>query len=117
MNTTDVMSSTTRLSEVNPQAIARYKEMRSLVMPAPEVEAAVCETVLAMQLAVRGYEVPFKIHAMRALAHSMSLKQLESLLLAGVGVSLLASEAARALGWLREALEELMLQDKSETRP
>ena len=117
MNTSDVIPSTARLSEVNPRAIARYKEMRSLVMPASGVDVATCETVLAMQLAVRGYEVPFKIHAMRALAQSMTLKELEGLLLAGVGVSLLASEAARALDWLREAHEELTLQDKNETSP
>ncbi|MDR6854915.1 hypothetical protein [Variovorax guangxiensis] len=106
MNTTDVKPSTARLAEVNQQAIARYKEMRALVMPAPGVDAATCETVLAMQLALRGHELPFKVHAMRAMAQSMSLAQLEGLLLAGVGVSLLACEAARALDWLREAHEE-----------
>ena len=113
MNTTDVKPSSTLLAEVNPQAIARYKGMRALVMPAPDVDVATCETVLAMQLAVRGHEVPFKIHAMRALAQSMSLGQMEGLLLSGIGVSLLASEAARALAWLREAHEELTRSSSS----
>ena len=108
MNTTDLQPASARLAEVNPQAIARYKEMRALVMPAPGVDAATCETVLAMQLALRGHELPFKVHAMRAMALSMSLSQLEALLLAGVGVSLLACEAARALDWLREAHAEFM---------
>jgi hypothetical protein len=107
MKTTDLTPSSARLAEVNPHALARYKEMRTLVMPAPDVDPAICEAVLAMQLAVRGHEVPFKIHAMRALAQSMSLKQMEGLLLSGIGVTLLASEAARALDWLREAHDEL----------
>jgi hypothetical protein len=115
MNTTDSKPSTARLAEVNPQAIALYKQMRTLVMPAPEVDAALSETVLAMQLAVRGFEMPFKIHAMRAMARSMPLKHLENLLLSGVGVSLLASEAARALDWLREAHEEFTHQADQES--
>ncbi len=87
--------------------MACYREMRAHVMPAPGMEAATCEIVLAMQLAVRGHEVPFKIHAMRAMAQGISLAQLEALLMAGLGVSLIACEAARAVGWLREAQEEL----------
>lgn len=95
--------STARLAEVNPDAMAHYKQMRALVMPAPGVDAATCEIVLAMQLALRGHEQPFKIHAMRAMAHGVTLAQLEGLLMAGVGVSLIVCEAARALDWLREA--------------
>jgi hypothetical protein len=106
LKTTEQKSSTARLAEVNPQAMACYRDMRAHVMPAPGVEAATCETVLAMQLAVRGQEVPFKIHAMRAMAQGVALAQLEALLMAGVGLTLLVSEAARAVGWLREADEE-----------
>ena len=92
METKDAKPSTARLAEVNPQAIAHYKEMRAMVMPAPGVDAAICEAVLAMQLAVRGNEVPFKVHAMRAMEQSVPLAHLEGLLLAGVGVSLLAGD-------------------------
>ena len=108
LNTRDAKPSTARLAEVNPQAIARCKEMRAMVMPAPGVDAAICETVLAMQLAVRGHEVPFKVHVMRALEQSVPLAHLEGLILAGVGVSLLAGEAARALDWLAQAQRELL---------
>lgn len=107
MKTAGQKSATARLAEVNPQAMACYREMRAHVMPAPGVEAATCEIVLAMQLAVRGHEVPFKIHAMRAMAEGITLAQLEALLVAGVGVTLLASEAARAINWSREAHVEL----------
>lgn len=91
------------LADVHPQAMASYQEFRARVMPTPGAEAATCEIVLAMQLALRGHELPFKVHAARAMALGVSLAQLEGLLVAGVGVSLLACEAARALEWLRQA--------------
>lgn len=100
--------SSARLAQVNSEAMARYKEMRSRVMPAPGVDEATCEIVLAMQLALRGHAVPCKIHAMRAMAHGVSLAQLEGLLLAGLGVTMIACEAARALDWVREAHEEFL---------
>jgi hypothetical protein len=106
LQTTDRKPSSVRLAEVNPEAMACYKQMRARVMPAPGVDAATCEIVLAMQLALRGQELPFKIHAMRAMGLGVSLAQLEALLLAGVGVSLVVGEAARALDWLREAQGE-----------
>ena len=106
MRTTDVPSASTRLAAVNPEAMARYQQMRAMVMPAPGVDAAICETVLAMQLAVLGAEVPFKVHAMRAMALAVSKQQLRNLVLAGLGVTLIASQAGRALAWLDEAYEE-----------
>lgn len=107
MKTTEIKPATARLAEVSPEAIAHYKQMRALVMPAPGVDAPTCEIVLCMQLALRGHEVPFKVHAMRAIAMGIPRQQLEGLLLAGVGVSLIVCEAARALDWLSEAHEEL----------
>ena len=85
MKTTDQKPSTFRLAKVNPQAMAHYKQMRAQVMPAPGVHEATCEIVLAMQLALRGHEIPFKIHAMRAMAQGVTLSQLEGLLMAGRG--------------------------------
>ena len=99
----DRTSSTARLVQVNPEAMACYKEMSARVMPAPGVDPATCEIVLAMQLALCGHEAPFKIHAQRAMALGVSLDQLQGLLMAGVGVSLVVFEAARAVEWLREA--------------
>lgn len=107
LKTTDRRSSTALLMEVNPQAMADYRQMRAKVMPAPGVDAATCEIVLAMQLALLGHEVPFKIHAMRAMRLGIALHQMEALLLASVGVSMVVGDAARALNWLREASEEL----------
>jgi hypothetical protein len=106
MKTTDSPSTSTRLAAVNPEALAHYQQMRSMVMPAPGVDAATCETVLVMQLAVLGAEVPFKVHAMRAMALAVSKEQLQHLVLAGLGITLIASQAGRALSWLDEAYEE-----------
>ena len=103
MQTTDRKPSSALLAEVNAEAMARYQEMRARVMPAPGVEATTCEIVLAMQLALRGHEVPFKIHAMRAMGLGVTRAQLEALLMVGLGVTLIACEAARAIEWLREA--------------
>jgi hypothetical protein len=97
MLTTEQKPSTAFLASSNPEAMARYKEMRALVMPAPGVDPATCEIALAMQLAVRGHEVPFKVHSMRAMALGVSLAQMEALLMAGLGVTLIVCEAARAL--------------------
>lgn len=106
MKTTDVQPNSQRLAAVNADAMARYQEMRALAMPAPGVDEARCEVVLAMQLAVLGMEIPFKVHAMRALALAVTREQLQGLLLAGLGVTLLASQVGRALAWLDEAHEE-----------
>jgi hypothetical protein len=106
MKTTDAPPNSQRLAAVNPEAMARYQQMRALAMPAPGVDAAHCETVLAMQLAVLGLEVPFKVHAMRAMALAVTREQLQGLLLAGLGVTLLSAQAGAALGWLDEAQQE-----------
>jgi hypothetical protein len=106
LQTTDQKPSSALLAEVNAEAMAHYKEMRARVMPAPGVDAATCEIVLAMQFALHGHEVPFKVHAMRAMAQGVSLAQLEGLLMAGMGVTLIGCEAARAVQWLREAHDE-----------
>ncbi|XAH22077.1 hypothetical protein AAFF27_18910 [Xylophilus sp. GW821-FHT01B05] len=81
MKTTDEKRSSQRLAAVHPQAMERYQRMRALVMPAPGVDPAQCEVVLAMQLGVLGLEVPFKVHAMRAMALHVTHGQLQGLLL------------------------------------
>ena len=107
MQTIDRKRSSARLAEINPEAMALYQQMRARVMPAPGVDAATCEIVLAMQLALLGHKEPFKIHATRALQHGVSLQQLQALVLAGVGVTSIAFEAARTLEWLQETQAEL----------
>lgn len=108
MRTTDARPTSAILTEVNARAMAHFKDMRALLVPPSSPDAATCEVMLAMQLAVRGHEVPFKVHAMRAMGQGVSLSQLETLLLAGVGVSLIAFEAGRAVQWAREAHEEFL---------
>jgi hypothetical protein len=106
MLTNERKPSSAVLAAANAQAMAHYRDMRVALMPAPGVDTATCEIVLAMQLALRGHEVPFKVHAMRAMAQGVSPAQLEGLLMAGIGVTLVAFETARALEWLREAQAE-----------
>lgn len=107
MKTKDAPRASKRLAAVNSAAMAEYQKMRALVMPPPGVEPATAETVLAMQFAVLEYEFPFKIHAMLAMKQKVSREQLQGLLLAGVGATLLSAQAGQALGWLDEACEEL----------
>ncbi|MDO9437241.1 hypothetical protein [Hydrogenophaga sp.] len=97
------ISSSARLAAVNAQAMAHYQQMRGLVMAPATVDPATAETVLALQLAVIGLEAPFKIHAARAMSLNVSKAQLQALVVAGVGVTLLASQAGAALRWLDEA--------------
>ena len=106
MKTTDQKPSSALLAEVNPDAMALYRQMRATLMPPPGVEPATGEIVLAMQMALRGHEVPVKVHAMRAMALGVTLGQLEALLMASLGVSMVAFEISRAIEWLREAHEE-----------
>jgi len=80
-----------------------YRQMRSHLLPPAGVSVATGEIVLSMQFAVKGHEVPFKIHALRAICLGVSREQLEALLMAGFGVTLIACEVAQALAWLDEA--------------
>ena len=109
MKSIDRKPSSQRLGEANAEAMAHYKQMRARLMPAASVDEATCEIVLAMQLAVRGHEIPFKVHALRAMALGIARDQLQGLLMAGLGVSLVACETARALTWLDEACAEAVL--------
>lgn len=115
MKTTDAKPTSAILAEVDARAMGHYKDMRRLLVPTSGADAATCELVLAMQLAVRGHELPFKVHAMRAMGHGVSLAELEKLLMAGVGVSLIAFEAGRAVQWAREAHEESLQGAQSAT--
>ena len=115
MRTTDTPPASARLAAANPEAMSRYQQMRALVMPAPGAEPATCEIVLAMQLAVLGLEVPFQVHAMRAMALGVDKAQLQALLLAGLGATLIAPQAGRALAWLDEAEQERAEQAATRT--
>ena len=106
MKPIDRKSSTTRIAEISPAAIGHYKDMRAVLTNAPGVDPTSCEIVLACQLAMLGYEVPFKIHASRALALGVSKERMQGLILAGVGLTMLVYQAARALEWLDEACAE-----------
>lgn len=99
---------TARVAEVNAPAVDRYKEMREAFLSAEGVDRMLCEIVITSQLALLGYERPFKIHATRLFSLNISKERIEQVILAGVGVTLIMAEAARALDWLDEAHAEFI---------
>jgi hypothetical protein len=73
------------------------------VMLAPAVESATCEIVLATQLALRGHEMLFKVHAARCFPGPVGTPADGRR-----GVPLIFGEAARTVDWLRKAHGELL---------
>ncbi|MBL3960977.1 carboxymuconolactone decarboxylase family protein [Burkholderia sp. KCJ3K979] len=98
--------SSRRLADANPEAMQHYKRMRVAVSASTAVDGGLREAVLAAQLAVLGHEFPFKIHARRAMEQGLTVEALRALLMAGLGVTLVASEVGCALSWLEEAAIE-----------
>ncbi len=81
----------------------RYKEMRAALMDAGAIDRTTCEIVVTSQLALLGYEVPFKFHAIKLFELKVSKEQLQQVILAGVGVTFLVVQASRVLDWIDEA--------------
>jgi hypothetical protein len=98
--------STTRVAEVNAPAVARYKEMRAALLDVPAADRMMCEIVVTAQLALLGHEVAFKLHALRLFEIGVSRQQLEQVVLAGLGVTLVIPQAAQALEWIEQACEQ-----------
>lgn len=96
-------TSTARVAEVNPEAVSHYKNMREALTEADEADRSLFELVIASQLALRGHETAFKIHAVRLFETGISRKKLEQVILAGLGVTLVIPEAARILDWVADA--------------
>ncbi|MDR6858776.1 carboxymuconolactone decarboxylase family protein [Variovorax guangxiensis] len=96
-------ASTLRVAEVNAPAVARYKEMRDLLIEQPGLDRSLCEILVTTQLALLGQEVAFKLHAQRLFDLGVSKEQLERLVLVGLGVTFVIPQAAKALNWIAEA--------------
>lgn len=99
-------ASTVRIAEVNATAMERYKEMRAALLDAPGADRALGEIVVTTQLALLGHEVAFKLHAIRLFEAQVSRERLESAVLAGLGVTFVVPQAARALDWIEQAHEQ-----------
>jgi hypothetical protein len=97
--------STARVAEVNPQAVARYKDMRAALMDEPGTDRLLREIVITSQLALLGHEVAFKVHAIRLFEQKVTRSQLEQVILAGLGVTFVIPQAAQALDWIAQAHE------------
>ncbi|UUZ77196.1 hypothetical protein LP414_07765 [Polaromonas sp. P1(28)-13] len=98
-----MMPSTTRVVQVNPQAVEHYKAMRGALLGVPGADKLLCEIVVTSQLALLGHEVPFKIHATKLFESQVSREQLEQVILAGLGVTFVIPQAARVLDWIAHA--------------
>lgn len=98
--------STSIVAGINSSAIAHYREMRHAFLNAPGIDRTMCEVVITAQLALLGHEIPFKIHALRLKELNVSKEQLQHVLLAGVGVTCVVCEAARAIEWLDQAYQQ-----------
>lgn len=98
-------ASTARVAEVNPNAVARYKEMRDEFRNRPDLDPMLCEILITTQLAVLGHEVAFKLHALRLFEMNVSKEKLDDLILVGLGVTLVIPHAAKVLNWAAEAHE------------
>ena len=97
--------STARVAEVNSEAVARYKDMRSALMQEPGIDRVLCEIVITSQLALLGHENAFKVHALRLFEQDVTRTQLEQVVLAGLGVTFVIPQAAQALDWIEQAHE------------
>ncbi|RZL90703.1 MAG: hypothetical protein EOP82_14740 [Variovorax sp.] len=101
--------STARVAEVNPQAVARYKDMRAAVMQEPGIDRLLCEIVITSQLALLGQETAFKVHALKLFEMKITRAQLEQVILAGLGVTFVIPQAAQALDWIAQAHEQFQV--------
>lgn len=98
-------ASTARVAEVNPQAVARYKEMRDEFRNRPGFDATLCEILITTQLALLGHEVAFKLHAQRLFELNVTKERVDDLILVGLGVTFVIPHAAKVLNWVAEAHE------------
>lgn len=101
-----VKPSTARVAEINPQAVELYKEMRAALMNGGGVDKTTLEIVITSQLALLGHEIPFKFHAIRLFEANVSKEQLQQVILAGLGVTFVIPQMARALDWIDEVYEQ-----------
>lgn len=99
-------ASTARVAEVNLPAVAHYKAMRAALLDVPGPDRTLCEIVVTAQLASLGHQVPFKLHALQLFELGVSREQLEQVILAGLGVTLLMPQAAQVLDWIQQACEQ-----------
>ena len=106
MKTTDARSTSQIIAAANPQAFAHYKPMREAFGNADSLDRKTYETVIAVQFALLGKEVQFKVHAMRLFALGLSRQDVQALVLAGAGLTVIMCEAAQAATWAEEAYDE-----------
>lgn len=108
MKTTYAKSSSEILAAGNPLAHEHYKRMREALGSADALDQKTYETVIAVQFAMLGKEVQFKIHAIRLFALGLSKEYVQAVVLAGLGLTVIMCEAARALTWTDEAYDEFL---------
>lgn len=108
MKATDVRSSSEIIAVENAEAHGHYKRMRDALGSAGELDQKTYETVIAVQFALLGKEVQFKIHAIRLFSLGLPKEYLRAVVLVGLGLTVIMCDAARALSWTDEAYDEFL---------
>ena len=99
--------STARVAEANAPAVEHYKAMRAAVLDMSVADRTLCEIVVTAQLALLGHEGPFKLHAKRLFELGVSRQQLEQVVIAGLGVTLVIPQVAQVLDWIQQASDQI----------
>ncbi|TPQ26633.1 hypothetical protein [Cupriavidus pinatubonensis] len=106
MKATEVRSTSEIIAAANPPAFGHFKLMREAFGNDKALDERTYETVIAVQFALLGKEVQFKIHAMKLFSLGFSREYVRALVLAGAGATVIMCEAARAVTWTDEAHDE-----------
>lgn len=106
MKTTEARRSSEMFSAANPRAFERFKQMRDALSASDSLDTRTYETVIAMQFAMLGKEIQFKLHAIQLFSLGVSPEHIRAMVLAGVGLTMVLCDATRILMWVDEAYDE-----------
>lgn len=95
------------LKEASPGTGKAFREMRDAIEADGPLDKQTRELVMLTGFAVKGFEMPFKIHAVRSLKLGVPKAAIKQAVLLTMGAHIAMFEATRALRWLDEAAAEV----------
>lgn len=90
------------LGEVSPDARDQYRQLRTTLMASGPLDAATCELINVVGLAMLGYEPSFKLHAKRLVDGGMPKAAIQQAVIATLGATTVLYQVALALDWIDE---------------
>jgi len=99
-----------RLKEWSPGTGKAFREMRDAMEADGPLDKEARELVMLTGFAVLGFEMPFKIHAVRSLKAGIAKDAIKQAVLLTIGAHISMFEGTRALSWLEEAAAEVAAQ-------